>query len=161
MSLRIRLTLNGREVAYEVEPEERLVETLRERANLTGTKIGCGIGECGACSVLLDGKLICSCLVLTAAADGCSVLTVEGLARAGRLSELQRAFVAEGAVQCGYCTPGMLMAGTAALASKKPLGQAEARAAISGNLCRCTGYQKIENAIRKTARRRAPKRRRK
>jgi carbon-monoxide dehydrogenase small subunit len=158
MRLTIRLKLNGAEAIFEVEPDERLVDTLREKAGLTGTKLGCGVGECGACSVLMDGKLIPSCLVLSAQADGSEVVTVEGLARGGKLSDLQQAFVEEGAVQCGYCTPGMLMAGEAVLRRYQRPTTGQIRAGISGNLCRCTGYTKIVSAIRKVARRRAARR---
>jgi carbon-monoxide dehydrogenase small subunit len=157
MTLTIHLTLNGAPAVFEVEPEERLVHTLRERAGLTGTKLGCGIGECGACSVLLDGKLVPSCLVLSAQADGHEVTTIEGLSQKG-LNDLQRAFVEEGAVQCGYCTPGMIMAGEAVLRRYQRPTTQQIRAGIAGNLCRCTGYAKIVSAIRKTARRRAHRR---
>ncbi len=157
MSLTIHFTLNGSPAVFEVEPEERLVHTLRERAGLTGTKLGCGIGECGACSVLLDGKLVPSCLVLSAQADGHEITTIEGLSKEG-LSDLQRAFVEEGAVQCGYCTPGMVMAGEAVLRRYQRPTTRQIRAGIAGNLCRCTGYAKIVSAIRKTARRRAHRR---
>ncbi|RME24148.1 MAG: (2Fe-2S)-binding protein, partial [Deltaproteobacteria bacterium] len=105
----VTLIINGSEAVFSVEPEERLVDTLRWKAGLTGTKVGCGIGECGACSVFLDGELVPSCLVLTVAADGRRVDTIEGLSADGRLTDLQRAFVEEGAVQCGYCTPGFLI----------------------------------------------------
>lgn len=158
MKVDVQLTINGQPTQFQVDPTERLADTLRERAGLTGTKIGCGIGECGACSVLLDGKLVSSCLVLTAAADGRRVDTVEGLARDGQLSDLQRAFIEEGAVQCGYCTPGMLMAGEYLLARYQRPTTQQIRQSISGNLCRCTGYRKIVTAIRKTARRRAARR---
>ncbi len=155
MPVSVSLKVNGGDCRFEVEPDERLVETLREKAGLTGTKVGCGVGECGACSVLLDGKLVCSCLVLSAQADGGAVETVEGLARGDRLSELQRAFVEEGAVQCGFCTPGMLMAAEALLRRHRRPTTAQVREGLAGNLCRCTGYTKIVAAIRKVARQRA------
>ncbi|RLB57534.1 MAG: (2Fe-2S)-binding protein [Deltaproteobacteria bacterium] len=158
MKVDVQLTINGQPAQFRVEPTERLVDTLRERAGLTGTKEGCGVGECGACSVLLDGKLVSSCLVLTVAAHGCRVDTVEGLARDGRLNDLQRAFIEEGAVQCGYCTPGMLMAAEYLLGRYARPTTEQIRQAISGNLCRCTGYRKIVSAIRKTARQRAARR---
>jgi carbon-monoxide dehydrogenase small subunit len=158
MKTTVRFRLNGAEAVFEVEPDERLVTLLREKAGLTGTKVGCAVGECGACSVLLDGDLVPSCLVLAASMDGCEVTTVEGLAVAGQLSDLQEAFVEEGAVQCGYCTPGMLMAGEYLLRRYQRPATEQIRAAISGNLCRCTGYTKIVSAIRKTARRRAIRR---
>ena len=155
MNVTVRLTINGSEALFEVAPEERLVDTLREKSGLTGTKVGCRIGECGACSVLVDGKLVPACLVLTASVDGASVTTVEGLAAGGRLSDLQKAFVEEGAIQCGYCTPGMLMAAEYLLARYQRPGTEQIQSAISGNLCRCTGYSKIVSAIRKTARSRS------
>ena len=158
MKATVRLQINGAEGVFEVESTERLVDTLREKAGLTGTKIGCGIGECGACSVLLDGRVVSACLVLTAQVDGAEVTTVEGLSRAGRLSDLQEAFVAEGAIQCGYCTPGMLMAAESVLRRYQRPTTEQIREGISGNLCRCTGYTKIVCAIRKTARRRAIRR---
>jgi carbon-monoxide dehydrogenase small subunit len=158
MKVSVRLKINGAEALFEVETTERLVDTLREKAGLTGTKVGCGIGECGACSVLLDGKVVSACLVLTAQADGAEVTTVEGLARSGKLSDLQEAFVAEGAIQCGYCTPGMLMAAESVLRRYQRPTTAQIREGIAGNLCRCTGYTKIVSAVRKTARRRAIRR---
>ena len=158
MKVSVRLKINGAEALFEVEATERLVDTLREKAGLTGTKVGCGIGECGACSVLLDGKVVSACLVLTAQVDGAEVITVEGLARSGRLSDLQEAFVAEGAIQCGYCTPGMLMAAESVLRRYQRPTTEQIREGISGNLCRCTGYTKIVSAVRKTARRRAIRR---
>ncbi len=161
MKITVRLKLNGAETVFEVDPDERLVDTLREKAGLTGTKKGCEIGECGACSVLLDGKVVPSCLVLTAQAEGAEITTVEGLARTGQsggLSDLQEAFVEEGAIQCGYCTPGMLMAAEALLARYRRPTTEQIRRGISGNLCRCTGYTKIVSAIRKTARRRVIRR---
>ncbi len=158
MSERVRLIINGAETVLDVEPEERLVDTLRDTVGLTGTKLGCGVGECGACSVLLDDTLVPACLVLTVQADGCQITTVEGLADGDRLSDLQQAFVDEGAVQCGYCTPGMLMAGEALLRRYRRPTSEQIRVAIAGNLCRCTGYTKIITAIRKAARRRAARR---
>jgi len=158
MKVTVRMKINGAEALFEVEATERLVDTLRDKAGLTGTKFGCGIGECGACSVLLNGKVVSSCLVLTVQADGAEVTTVEGLARQGKLSDLQEAFVAEGAIQCGYCTPGMLMAAESLLSRYQRPTTEQIREGISGNLCRCTGYTKIVSAIRKTARRRAIRR---
>lgn len=161
MKVTVHLKINDAPAVFEVDATERLVDTLRDKAGLTGTKVGCGIGECGACSVLLDGKVVSACLVLTAQVDGAAVTTVEGLARpgpAGRLSDLQEAFVQEGAVQCGYCTPGMLMAAEAVLTRYQRPATEQIRQGISGNLCRCTGYTKIVSAIRKTARRRAIRR---
>ena len=153
--MRVRLKINGVEQDFEVPPTERLFVTLRERAFLTGTKVGCGIGECGACSVLVDGKLVPSCLVLTASQDGAAITTVEGLSQGEALSDLQQAFVEAGAVQCGYCTPGMLMAAEHLLSGNPRPSAGQIREGISGNLCRCTGYAKIVSAIQKTARRRS------
>jgi carbon-monoxide dehydrogenase small subunit len=158
MPVSVNLIVNGAACAFEVSEDERLVTTLREKAGLTGTKVGCAVGECGACSVLLDGKLVAACLVPTVQADGSEVLTVEGLARGGRLSDLQRAFVEEGAVQCGFCTPGMLMAAEALLRRHARPSTEQIRAGLAGNLCRCTGYTKIVAAVRKAARRRVARR---
>jgi carbon-monoxide dehydrogenase small subunit len=155
MKQSVRFKINGAKTVLEVEPEERLVDTLRERIGLTGTKKGCGVGECGACSAIVDGKLVATCLMLTGQVDGSEITTVEGLARSGKLSDLQEQFVKEGAVQCGYCTPGMLMAAESLLARYQRPTTNQIRETVSGNLCRCTGYSKIISAIRKTARKRA------
>lgn len=147
----MRLTVNGRE--YDVTPEsgERLLTLLNDRLHLPGTKFGCGHGECGACTVLLDGRLAYSCIVLAEACDAMSVTTVEGLASAGALAPLQRAFVAHDAAQCGYCTPGQLVAATHLLATNALPSDDEIRKAMSGNLCRCGTYPKILSAIRAVA----------
>jgi carbon-monoxide dehydrogenase small subunit len=149
-----RLLVNGEPVELEVPGMRRLLDALREDLGLTGTKEGCGEGECGACSVLLDGELVDSCLVPVCQADGHAVLTVEGLAREGRLNELQQAFLETGGAQCGICTPGMLIAGEAFLATDTPATDDAIREAIAGNLCRCTGYTKILDAIALAAERR-------
>jgi aerobic-type carbon monoxide dehydrogenase small subunit (CoxS/CutS family) len=143
------LRLNGKKAAVTAPPMKRLLDTLREDLGLTGTKEGCGEGECGACTVLVDGAAVNSCLVATCQVDGCDVQTVEGMARgnakvAARLHRLQRAFLDHGAAQCGICTPGMLMA---ALALPKRSTLDEIRAGLAGNLCRCTGYMKIYDAV--------------
>ena len=151
----IRMTVNGRPVALSVDPERTLLELLREDLGLTGTKQGCGIGECGACTVLLDGDAVPSCLILAAQADGCSVLTVEGLDADGRLDPLQEAFIRHGAVQCGFCTPGMLMSAKALLLKNPHPTEEDIRTALSGNLCRCTGYQQIIDAVASAAKRSA------
>jgi carbon-monoxide dehydrogenase small subunit len=147
----VSLTVNGvvRELA--VEPRRTLAELLREDLNLTGTKKGCGIGDCGACTVLLDGVATFSCLTLAVQADGCEVETVEGLAENGKLNRLQQAFVDQGAIQCGFCSPGMLMMATELLRRDGKPSEQDIRRAISGNLCRCTGYQKIVEAIQLVA----------
>jgi aerobic-type carbon monoxide dehydrogenase small subunit (CoxS/CutS family) len=143
----LTMKLNGEEVMVQVKPSALLVEVLRDQLELTGTKVACGEGECGACTVLLDGVPVNSCLVPALKAQGREVLTVEGLAPLGELHPLQKAFVEHGAVQCGYCTPGMLMSAKAFLDHNPNPTEDEVRLAISGNLCRCTGYAKIVEAI--------------
>ena len=143
----LTMKLNGEKVTVEVKPSAMLVEVLRDQLELTGTKVACGEGECGACTVLLDGVPVNSCLVPALKAQGREVMTVEGLAPLGELHPLQKAFVEHGAVQCGYCTPGMLMSAKALLDHKSNPAEDEIRLAISGNLCRCTGYAKIVEAI--------------
>ena len=144
---RIRLTINGAAQRIEVEDRWTLVEVLRDRVGLTGTKIGCDRGECGACTVLLDGRPVYSCSQLAVWADGRSVQTVEGLARNGRLSPLQQAFVDHNAAQCGFCTSGQLMAATALLARNPRPSAPEVRAGMTGNLCRCSNYNAIVEAV--------------
>lgn len=151
----VYLKINGVKSPFEVEPDERLVDTLREKAGLTGTKEGCRIGECGACSVIMDGKLVAACLVLTVAVEGSEITTVEGLSQGGELCDLQQAFIEEDAVQCGYCTPGMLMAANYLLSRYRRPTTEQIRSGLCGNICRCTGYVKIVSAVRKTAFRRA------
>lgn len=144
----LHTTVNGRARQVPVEPAETLLDMLRDRLNLRGAKNGCSEGECGACTVLLDGKPVDACIYPAAAAAGRQVTTVEGLAGPGEdLTVLQRAFVATGAVQCGFCTPGFLMTLTALLAENEHPAPAEIRDAISGNICRCTGYQQIIEAV--------------
>jgi len=147
----VRLVVNGEERVIDVEPAATLVEALRERLGLTGTKIGCGHGECGACTVLLDGQPVNSCLVFAAQCEGREVVTIEGLASSGEFDRLRDAFVESGAVQCGYCTPGVVMSAYALLSSNPRPSRDEIREAISGNLCRCTGYVKIIEAVAKAA----------
>lgn len=139
--------LNGKETTVAVEPGMRLLDMLRDVCGLTGTKEGCGEGECGACTVLLDGEPAVSCLLLAGQVAGRSVLTVEGLAETGGISRLQQAFIDQGAIQCGFCTPGMLLSAKAILDKNPNPTEAEIKRAISGNLCRCTGYKKIVDAI--------------
>jgi carbon-monoxide dehydrogenase small subunit len=149
--VRISLTVNGAARDADVWGGESLLFTLREQLGLPGSKNACEQGECGSCSVLLDGKLVCACLVLAAQADGHEVVTVEGLAENGELHRVQEAFVEAGAVQCGFCTPGLVLA-TASLLERVPQpSEDEIREALSGNLCRCTGYQKIFDAVRAAA----------
>jgi aerobic carbon-monoxide dehydrogenase small subunit len=140
-------TVNGAPVEVEAQGSRRLLDVLREDLGLTGTKEGCGEGECGACSVLLDGEVVDACLVPVSQARGASVTTVEGLGAEDRLSTLQQAFLETGGAQCGICTPGMLIAGEAFLASGAERSDENIREAIAGNLCRCTGYTKIIEAI--------------
>jgi carbon-monoxide dehydrogenase small subunit len=143
----LEFTVNGKPRAVDVEPQARLIDVLRDRLDLTGTKEGCGEGECGACTVLMDGAAVNACLVLALQARGRGVVTVEGLARDGELDPLQKAFIQEGAIQCGYCSPGMLMSAKALLLHNPRPTEPEIRAAIAGNLCRCTGYTKIVKAV--------------
>jgi len=146
-----RLTVNGDLVTLDVPGMRRLLDALREDLGLTGTKEGCGEGECGACSVLVDGEVVDSCLVPVCQVDGASVLTVEGLAPAGGLDWLQQAFLERGGAQCGICTPGMLIAARAYIDLGGGPVDADIREAIAGNLCRCTGYTKIIDAIAQAA----------
>ena len=145
--MKIRFTVNGREVDREVTADSRLLDLLRDDLHLTGTKEGCGEGECGACTVLIDGKAVNSCLVLAPQADGKDILTVEGLAKGNELHPIQRAFVEKGAVQCGFCTPGFIMSTYALLKESPNPSNEEILTALEGNLCRCTGYTKIIEAV--------------
>jgi len=149
---RINFLLNGKNVEIHVEDHITLLELLRDKLNITSVKEGCGIGECGACTVLLDGKPIYSCLTLALKADGRDVKTVEYLSKDGSLSKIQEAFIKNGAVQCGYCTPGMLLCAYALINTKKEMTEDVIKEAISGNLCRCTGYIQIIEAIKDVAR---------
>ena len=149
--MRVELTVNGERKETEVWEGESLLFALRERLGLPGSMNACEQGECGSCSVLLDGTMVCACLVLAAQADGHDVVTVEGLAQDGQLHRVQEAFAETGAVQCGFCTPGLIVA-TADLLERKPdPSEDEIREALSGNLCRCTGYAKIFDAVRLAA----------
>ena len=151
MKKTIQLTINGEPVEAAVSTNQTLVQFLRDDMGLTGTKHGCGLGDCGACTVLMDGKAVNSCLVLAIQADGTDILTIEGLAENGKLHPLQQAFVDNGAIQCGFCTPGMILSAKALLDEKPNPSELEIRTAISGNLCRCTGYQKIVQAVDEAA----------
>jgi len=153
--MKIEFTLNDRPIHFEAPADTSLLAALRDYLNLTGTKEGCGIGECGACSVLLDGVLVNSCLLLAAQANGRKVITIEGIRGLdGGPNDLQQAFIDYGAVQCGFCIPGMLLASEALLARNPRPSRTEIRTAIAGNLCRCTGYTQIVDAIEATARHR-------
>ncbi len=147
MKRQIRLRVNGEEVEGWVEPKRTLLDYIRDDLNLTGTKKGCDLGNCGACTVLVDGRPINSCLMLAVEAEGCEVLTIEGLAEGTKLDPIQEAFIRCGAIQCGYCTPGMILSAKALLDENPRPTEREVRIAISGNLCRCTGYKKIVEAI--------------
>jgi carbon-monoxide dehydrogenase small subunit len=150
MSERFRFRVNGREVEVSAPPMKRLLDVLREDVGLTGTKYGCGEGECGACTVRIDGELAMSCLVPVAQADGAEIATVEGLS-AGGLNELQQAFLEAGGAQCGICTPGFLMAAHDHLERGGALDEESLREALAGNICRCTGYTRILEAVRAAA----------
>ncbi|SPD75398.1 Nicotinate dehydrogenase small FeS subunit [uncultured Desulfobacterium sp.] len=143
----ISLMVNGESYDVAVHPHQTLLEVLREQLGLTGTKEGCGKGACGACTVLIDGEATLACLTLVLSVEGKSIITVEGLARAQELTPLQESFVEHGAIQCGFCTPGMLMASTALLSKNPQPDEGAVQRAISGNLCRCTGYVKIVEAV--------------
>jgi aerobic-type carbon monoxide dehydrogenase small subunit (CoxS/CutS family) len=149
----LRLRLNGEDIECAAHPNKTLLEVLREDLGLTGTKHGCEMGHCGACCVTIDGQPILSCLALAVEAQGHDVCTVEGLAKDGKLHPVQQAFAECGAAQCGYCTPGFLMTGVALVESRRVLDDAQIREAIAGNLCRCTGYTKIVEAIALAAQR--------
>jgi carbon-monoxide dehydrogenase small subunit len=148
----IQLRINGDQYAIAVDPWRTLNEVLRDDLNLTGTKLGCGSGDCGACTVLVDGKAVSSCLTLAVEMEGKSITTVEGLAISGeRLHPIQEAFVSQGAIQCGFCTAGMELAAAHLLEQNPNPTEKQIREALSGNLCRCTGYNKIVNAIKVAA----------
>jgi len=149
--INLNLKVNGKEVTLKVGPKERLIDTLREQLNLTGTKEGCSIGECGACTVILNGEAVSSCLILSGQIGGSEVLTIEGLEVAGELDPLQKAFIDYQAVQCGFCTPGMLMSAKALLMKNPHPGREEIKTTLEGNLCRCTGYEQIIQAIESVA----------
>jgi aerobic carbon-monoxide dehydrogenase small subunit len=149
--MKISVRVNGEEREADVWEGESLLFALRERLGLPGSKNACEQGECGSCSVLLDGELVCSCLVLAAQVEGHDVVTVEGLAQNGELHPVQEAFAETGAVQCGFCTPGLVVATVDLLARSSEPSDDEIREALSGNLCRCTGYAKIFDAVRQAA----------
>ena len=151
MKQTIRVTVNGRVYQEDIEPRILLAHFLRENIGLTGTHIGCVVGECGACSVLLDGKVVKSCLHFAVQADGREITTIEGLAKDGELNPVQEAFVKNYAFQCGYCTPGMVMTSYALLQTNPNPTEAEIRKALAGNLCMCTGYVQIVDAVKEAA----------
>lgn len=147
---RISLKVNGKNYILEVDIRESLLDILRNKLQFTGVKQGCGVGECGACTVLIDGTPIDSCIYMAVWADGKEIITIEGVAQGGSLSKVQQAFVDEGAIQCGFCTPGLVLTTTAIVNSGKEYSDDEIKREISGHLCRCTGYQKIFNATKKS-----------
>jgi len=154
MKVQIQLNVNGLAYKKEVEPRRTLLELIREDLELTGTKEGCGLGECGTCTVLLDGKPIKSCITLAVQANGREITTIEGMEEAdGTLHPIQQAFIDHGAIQCGFCTPGMVLSAKALLDENPKPTEMDAKQAIAGNLCRCTGYQKIVEAILSAAHR--------
>ena len=150
--IRVSTVVNGDVTEYVCEPEVTLLDVLRDRLGLTGAKEGCGTGDCGACSVILDGRLVCACLVLGAEAQGRAVETVEGMADGERLHPLQQKFIEHAALQCGVCTPGILIAAKALLEKNPDPTEEEIRFGLAGNLCRCTGYDKIVRAVADAAR---------
>jgi aerobic carbon-monoxide dehydrogenase small subunit len=151
MAMLVSTTVNGDTVEYACQPDESLLDVLRNRLGLTGAKEGCGTGDCGACSVIVDGRLVCSCLVLGVEMDGKKVDTIEGMADGEKLHPLQRNFIDHAALQCGVCTPGFLMAAKALLKKNPSPTEEEIRYGLAGNLCRCTGYDKIVHAVQAAA----------
>ena len=150
-TIKVSTTINGDPVDYLCEPQETLLDSLRDRLGLTGAKEGCGTGDCGACSVILDGRLVCACLVMGAEAEGREVETIEGLADGEELHPLQQKFLDHAALQCGVCTPGILVAAKSLLDRNPDPSETEVRYWLAGNLCRCTGYDKIVRAVMDTA----------
>jgi carbon-monoxide dehydrogenase small subunit len=151
--MKIEITVNGAKRVFDVEPQTLLLNLLRDEMDLTGTKYGCGIGECGACTVLLDGDAVLACMVLAVDADDRRVDTIEGLAKEGRLHPIQEAYLDEGAVQCGFCTPGFIMATKALLDENHEPTEQDIREYLNGNICRCTGYVNIVKAVQAAAKR--------
>ncbi|MCD5414747.1 MAG: (2Fe-2S)-binding protein [Clostridiales bacterium] len=147
----MQITINDIEYGIDISEEDRLIDVLRDKLYLTGTKEGCGEGECGACTVIMNGDAVNSCMIMAFQADGKKIYTVEGMKKDDTLHPIQQAFLDEGAVQCGYCIPGMIMSAKAFLDKNESPKREEIRESISGNLCRCTGYNKIVNAINKAA----------
>jgi carbon-monoxide dehydrogenase small subunit len=146
---KISMVVNGKPYSLEVDIRESLLEVLRNRLHFTGVKQGCSVGECGACTVLIDGLPVNSCIYLAVWADGREITTIEGVSKDGELSKVQQAFVDEGAVQCGFCTPGLVLTATALTESGRKYSDEEIKREISGHLCRCTGYNKIFNAVKR------------
>lgn len=149
--MKIDFVLNGEAVSMDVRPDRRLLDFIREDLHLTGSKEGCGQGECGACTVILDGKAVHACLIMTGQLQGRELLTIEGLRKNGELDIIQKAFIKKSAVQCGFCTAGMIMSAKALLMENPHPTEDEIKRAIAGNICRCGGYREIRNAIRSAA----------
>lgn len=149
--MKIEFTLNKKKVVAEVESTERLIDLLRNKFNLMGTKEGCSIGECGACTILMDGKAVNSCLVLAEQIEGVEIITIEGIADGEKLHPLQENFIKAGAIQCGFCTPGMVISSYELLQENPDPTEEEIKEAIAGNLCRCTGYKQIIDAVKISA----------
>jgi carbon-monoxide dehydrogenase small subunit len=145
--IHLTTTVNGEPVEALVEPQQTLLDVLRDTLGLTGSKEGCGSGDCGACSVVIDGRLVCTCLMLAAEAEGTTVETIEGMAKDGKMHPLQQKFLEHAALQCGFCTPGLLVAAKALLDRNPDPSETEARYWLAGNLCRCTGYDKVIRAV--------------
>ena len=149
--MEVKITINGNKKTLDIDPSMTLLEILRKKLLLTGTKEGCGKGECGSCTVIMNGKTVNSCLVLGSQIDGAEITTIEGLSDGEKIHPIQKAFIEEGAVQCGFCIPGMIMSSKALLDENPDPSEEEIRKGISGNLCRCTGYTKIVAAVKKAA----------
>lgn len=147
----INLKVNGNDISVEIEEDLRLLDLLRDKLHLTGTKEGCGEGECGACTVIMDGEIVDSCLVLAFQAEGKEIVTIEGMKNGDQIHPIQKAYLEAGAVQCGYCIPGMVLATKAILDKNSEPSEDEIREGISGNLCRCTGYTKMVDAVQKAS----------
>lgn len=150
--IKINMNVNGRDYELEIDEDKRLIDFLREDLGFTGVKEGCSEGECGACTVIMDGYTVNSCLVMAFQAHGSTIVTIEGLEKDGKLDPIQQSFIDKGATQCGYCTPGLILSARALLDKVKKPTREEIREAISGNLCRCTGYNKIVEAIEEASR---------
>ena len=154
LNMKIKFEINSKKVLIDVDPMKRLLDVIREDLSLTGTKEGCSKGECGACSVIVDGELVASCIYPAAQIQGKKVITIEGLSKGDQLDPIQQSFIEEGAIQCGFCTPAMVL-GTKVLLDKNPTpSEDEIKEALSGNLCRCTGYAKIIDAVKKASKKR-------
>jgi carbon-monoxide dehydrogenase small subunit len=147
---KINMIVNDKTYSIEVDVKDALLEVLRDRLGFTGVKCGCSVGECGACTVLIDGTAVNTCIYLAVWADGKKITTIEGVSKNGKLSKVQQAYIDEGAVQCGFCTPGLVLTTTALVESGKKYSDEEIKREISGHLCRCTGYQKIFRAVKKS-----------